>query len=133
MITWIVSACAALFLDQLSKHLVRERVAHCGISHPPSLGIRLLENQNPFGRKNNPRLLSLIWVAALVSAIALYSSGSWFHGALALCGLGLAFGGAAGNLVDMLRFRFVVDFIDLRWWPVFNLADAAIVAGLCLA
>lgn len=75
----------------------------------------------------------LAWVVALISAIALYSLGFWFHSTVALCGLGLAFGGAAGNLVDILRFRSVVDFIDLRWWPVFNFADAAIVAGLVLA
>jgi signal peptidase II len=45
----------------------------------------------------------------------------------------LAFGGAAGNLLDILRLRSIVDFIDLHWWPVFNLADVAIVAGLVVA
>ncbi|MFN2606478.1 MAG: signal peptidase II [Acidimicrobiales bacterium] len=50
---------------------------------------------------------------------------------------GLVLGGALGNLADRL-FRSpgalrgaVVDFVDLRWWPVFNLADAAITCG-CL-
>jgi signal peptidase II len=46
--------------------------------------------------------------------------------------LGLVLGGAVGNLADRL-FRdhggAVVDFIDLQWWPVFNLADAAITCG----
>ncbi len=49
--------------------------------------------------------------------------------------VGLVAGGAAGNIVDRL-FRgrgwfhgAVVDFIDLQWWPIFNLADAAIVVG----
>ena len=53
--------------------------------------------------------------------------------------LGLLLGGASGNLVDRL-FRApgfgrgaVVDFLDLRVWPVFNLADSAIVAGGALA
>jgi signal peptidase II len=78
-------------------------------------------------------LLFLVLVVALLSAIALYCLGFWFHNTLALCGLGLVFGGAAGNFLDMLRFRCVVDFIDLRWWPVFNVADVAIVAGLVLA
>jgi len=48
-------------------------------------------------------------------------------------GLGMALGGAAGNLRDILRHRYIVDFIDLGWWPVFNLADVAIVGGLILA
>ncbi|MGH9178108.1 MAG: signal peptidase II [Acidimicrobiales bacterium] len=49
--------------------------------------------------------------------------------------LGMVLGGAVGNLVDRL-FRghggAVVDFIDLQWWPVFNLADAAITCGAVL-
>lgn len=46
--------------------------------------------------------------------------------------LGLILGGALGNLIDRIRLGYVVDFIDLRWWPVFNLADSAIVLGVCL-
>jgi signal peptidase II len=34
--------------------------------------------------------------------------------------------------VDRLRFGKVVDFLDFRVWPVFNLADSAIVIGVCL-
>jgi signal peptidase II len=45
-------------------------------------------------------------------------------------GLGLVLGGAIGNLIDRIRLGYVVDFIDLRWWPVFNLADSAIVIGV---
>jgi signal peptidase II len=70
---------------------------------------------------------------ALLSTVVLYRSGSWFHSRAALIGLGLAFGGAAGNLLDVLRLRAIIDFIDLRWWPVFNLADVAIVVGLATA
>lgn len=47
-------------------------------------------------------------------------------------GLGLVLGGALGNLVDRLRFGRVVDFLDFRVWPVFNLADTAIFIGVCL-
>jgi signal peptidase II len=93
----------------------------------------LLRNPHPLRRSKGLVSLFLVWVVALLSAIALYSLGLWFHNTLALCGLGLVFGGSAGNFVDMLRFRFIVDFIDLRWWPVFNIADVAIVAGLVLA
>ena len=133
MIAWGISAGTVLLVDQLSKSLVRKRAGRRGASRNRFLRIRLVENRNPLGRRSNPGFLLLIWVAALLSAMALYSSGGWFHGTLAVCGLGLAFGGATGNLVDLLRFRFVVDFIDLRWWPVFNFADSAIVAGLVLA
>jgi len=48
---------------------------------------------------------------------------------LALLALGAVLGGAAGNLFDRLRTGLVTDFIDVRFWPVFNLADSAIVVG----
>ena len=47
--------------------------------------------------------------------------------------LGSSLGGAMGNLIDGIGRRAVIDFIDLRVWPVFNLADAAIVAGAMIA
>ena len=54
--------------------------------------------------------------------------------AMSALGLGLVLGGALGNLADRaLRgpglSGHVVDFIDLHWWPVFNVADSAIVIG----
>ena len=60
-------------------------------------------------------------------------SGDRLQSHTAMLGFAAALGGAAGNLVDILRLRCVVDFIDLGWWPVFNLADVAIVCGLVLA
>ena len=47
-------------------------------------------------------------------------------------GLSLILGGAVGNLIDRLRVGYVVDFIDVRVWPVFNLADSAITVGVGL-
>ena len=48
-------------------------------------------------------------------------------------GLGVALGGAAGNLFEIVRYRAVTDFVDLGWWPVFNIADVCIVTGLIVA
>lgn len=47
-------------------------------------------------------------------------------------GLALQAGGAAGNLLDRIRTGLVIDFIDLRVWPVFNLADTAITVGVVI-
>lgn len=46
--------------------------------------------------------------------------------------LGLIVGGAMGNLMDRLRFGSVVDFLDFRIWPVFNVADSCITIGAVL-
>lgn len=49
--------------------------------------------------------------------------------------LGAVFGGAVGNYIDRIRFRYVIDFLDFHWkevytWPAFNIADMAIVGGV---
>ncbi|MCL5981756.1 MAG: signal peptidase II [Firmicutes bacterium] len=46
--------------------------------------------------------------------------------------LALQLGGALGNLVDRIRQSYVIDFLDFRFWPVFNLADTSIVVGIFL-
>jgi len=68
-------------------------------------------------------------VAVLVLLVAWRASAQLW---LLRLGLGLILGGALGNLVDRLRFGLVVDFLDFKVWPVFNLADSAIVVGAFL-
>lgn len=51
--------------------------------------------------------------------------------------LSLVFGGAIGNYIDRLRFRYVIDFLDFHLgktytWPAFNIADSAIVVGVAI-
>ncbi|HQA61009.1 MAG TPA: signal peptidase II, partial [Tepidanaerobacteraceae bacterium] len=46
--------------------------------------------------------------------------------------MALILGGAMGNFIDRLRFGYVVDFLDFRVWPVFNIADCAIVIGVLI-
>ena len=47
-------------------------------------------------------------------------------------GLSLILGGALGNLIDRVRVGYVIDFLDVRVWPVFNVADSAISVGVGL-
>ena len=77
------------------------------------------------------RTLFFIVVGSIVVAVIL-ASYRYFpltSGVLNLA-LGLQLGGALGNLADRVRFGYVVDFIDVGIWPVFNLADFAIVVGV---
>lgn len=46
--------------------------------------------------------------------------------------LGLMIGGAIGNLIDRIRLGYVIDFIDLRVWPVFNIADSSVVVAVTI-
>ncbi len=77
--------------------------------------------------------LAAIVIVAIITYYWHLPDGQW----LVRVALGLQLGGAIGNLVDRLRQGFVVDFIDLNFWPlhnwpVFNLADSSIVAGVVL-
>jgi signal peptidase II len=47
-------------------------------------------------------------------------------------GLAIALGGAIGNLIDRVRLHYVIDFLNFYVWPIFNVADMAIVSGVCL-
>ena len=73
----------------------------------------------------------LVWTAAFGSA-ALVVALAPSMGTGAAVGLGLAVGGAAGNVADRLARGAVVDFIALWSWPPFNLADAAMLVGWAL-
>jgi signal peptidase II len=69
-------------------------------------------------------------LAALTLLFVLfYNRGRWSGSRAEGTGIALMAGGAAGNLLDRVRLGFVVDYLDLHVWPVFNLADVAIVAG----
>jgi signal peptidase II len=78
----------------------------------------------------------VIGVVALVVVVMLLSSLRRSGSVLATVAVGAVVGGAAGNIADRL-FRsddgflqgHVIDFIDLQWWPVFNVADVGITVG----
>jgi signal peptidase II len=78
-------------------------------------------------------------VVGVVVVLVLLRASTTVQGAAARAALGLVLGGALGNLADR-AFRdgdgvlggAVVDFVDLQWWPVFNVADVAICAGVVL-
>lgn len=78
----------------------------------------------------------LISVVAVVFILSLYRRAEPTQHALRW-GLPLVFGGAIGNVVDRIRYGYVVDFVDIFItktfrWPTFNVADIAIVAGVLL-
>lgn len=88
--------------------------------------------QNPgaaFGLLKNQTGLFVTVTAVVVLAILFYAGRLEPHMALLGWAMTLVLGGAVGNLIDRLRFGYVVDFLDFRVFPVFNVADMAIVSG----
>ena len=134
MLDLLVAGSVVLFLDQWSKRVMELRAGQGAVSAGSVLRIRPARNvRQQYGNDRVRVALVLLWIAALGSGIVLHRSGYRLQSHTAMLGLGAALGGAAGNLSDILRRRWIVDFIDLGWWPVFNLADVAIVCGLVLA
>jgi lipoprotein signal peptidase len=117
-----------LLLDHWSKNLAEIHTTGQSITCGRLLRIRCVTHRLMSLSAARMRIvLPLLWLTALACAFVLHSSGAWFKSRSALFGLALAFGGAAGNLMDLLRRHYVLDFIDLCWWPVFNLADVGIL------
>jgi len=74
-----------------------------------------------------------IVVALVVLAVIVYYYGKIPGDKVyARTALALQFGGVSGNLVDRVFGGYVIDFLDFRIWPVFNIADSAIVIGVIL-
>lgn len=81
-----------------------------------------------------PQLGSAFMVVAIVVIIAIIifyrhlpTENVWIR-----ISLGLQLGGAMGNLLDRLVHGYVVDFIDIGFWPIFNLADLSVVGGVAI-
>jgi signal peptidase II len=119
-------------IDQFTKTLAVDRLADGAVDLFWTLRLNLSFNSGAafgLGRGVGPVVLGLgvvmVVVLAVVGRIAMSRM-------LAAVALGLLMGGALGNLADRL-FRdnggAVIDFIDLQWWPIFNVADVAITFG----
>jgi signal peptidase II len=127
--------------DQITKALVLERFGPNpieGTSIPISgewLKLTYIENTGvAFGMfQNFPQIFTVTSILISLGAIYYYR----FHlpsrqPLVQLC-LGLIIGGAIGNIIDRLRFGYVVDFVHISWFPgIFNLADSAITVGTLL-
>jgi signal peptidase II len=125
-----VSAVLLLVLDQGAKVLVLAR---------PRKNPERKIGGGPFGRVINVQIsrglpgarstLLTLWVLETALLLGLVQYSPTFQGFVAQASVGAALGGASGNLFDRLWRGGVVDYIDLKVWPVFNLADMAIVGG----
>ncbi len=82
---------------------------------------------------------SALTIIAIVSIVLLLSGAFLIHRHFPylvntpnIIALGLVIGGTVGNLIDRLRFGYVTDFIDVGFWPVFNVADSAVTVDVIL-
>lgn len=136
----ILPAVALLVLvaDQISKYLVLSNLAPGQSWNPiesliPWASITHVTNTGvAFGMfQDRGWLFAVINVIVIVAIIFYYRqlpAGQWWL----KVSLGLQLGGALGNLLNRLLLGYVIDFIDFKIWPVFNVADSAIVTGVAI-
>ena len=132
----VILATAALVIgiDHLTKWIVVQHLPLHGEIWPGALiSIDHVENSGAaFGLFPQFQWLYLI-VAAIVVTYILLVGQRYGTTTLRQVLLGMILGGAVSNGIDRLAQGRVVDFIDLHWWPVFNVADMSIVIGIALA
>lgn len=144
-------ALLGLVLDQASKLAILAAFRPAGVTETPFFSPVRLEvapfldfvltwNRGvSFGVGNNGGAYNVAIFTALAVAIGaglvrwMARTGQWH----VLVALGLVLGGAAGNVIDRLRFGAVVDFLYVHigafnWWPIFNVADCAVCVGAAI-
>ena len=132
MLIVIVAAVIVIAADQASKAVVLSR-PWAVASNTGFLSVRRqLTRRGPLMCALAKPLLVGLWLASAAVVAVLLRTGIIVESALNAASIGAALGGAAGNVADRLRRGAIVDFIVIGRWPPFNLADAAIVAGVGL-
>jgi len=121
-----------LFVDQLSKYVIRQNMSLA--ESIPVINrvfhITYVENKGiAFGLFPQGHFLFIVISLIIILAIVFFARKKIIKSLKEKVCLGLVLGGALGNLVDRLRFGFVIDFLDFRIWPVFNLADSGVCIG----
>ena len=134
----LVVAVLILVLDQISKRLVMINFSP-GESWNP---VAALERWVSLTYVTNtgaafglfPEYGGIFMVIAVVVVVVIIFYYRYVPGDqwLVQASLGLQLGGALGNLVDRLRHGHVIDFIDFKVWPVFNVADSSVFIGVVI-
>jgi len=120
-----------LFFDQLTKFLA---VKLLPLNHPLVVidnffYLTLVRNKGAaFGILKDQLVFFILitLVAIVIIALSLKEKNS---SRLYKIGLAFMLAGALGNLIDRVSFGYVIDFLDFRVWPVFNLADSFVTIG----
>ena len=127
-----VTTAVTLLLDRGTKALVREsmRPAQSVEILGEALQLTRVENAGAaFGMLQGRQLFLAVVGSIVTIAVVVYLWRAKPRQPWVLLALGLVAGGSIGNLVDRVTTGVVVDFVELSFWPVFNVADSAVVVG----
>jgi signal peptidase II len=127
-------ALAAIAADQLTKHIVSSKLAlddEVRVVGP--LSIHHVQNSGiAFGLFSSATFVVIVLTTVAVGWMLVFFARSGSRHPVLPVALGLVIGGSVSNLVDRIRLGHVTDFLDLKFWPAFNLADSFIVVGVAI-
>jgi signal peptidase II len=125
---------AAVAGDQVTKHVVRTslRVDESVRVLGPFTIHRVQNSGIAFGLFSSATAVVTVLTAAAVGWMVVFFARSGSRHPVLPAALGLLIGGSLSNLVDRVRLGHVTDFLDVGWWPSFNLADSFIVIGVAI-
>jgi signal peptidase II len=139
---WLLPAglgLAVVVVDQLTKRWAVETLGPTpGARVLPVVGdwFNLVYGQNTgvaFGLfQNMPRLFTVTSILITAGAIYAYVAHLPNRSRWVQVAMGFVLGGAIGNIIDRLRYGYVVDFIQVGWWPIFNVADSGVSVGVTM-
>lgn len=139
---WLWATLAAIALDQWSKHAIEQRL--------PMMAVYRILSVLDFTRLHNPgaafnflagasgwqRWFFTVLAIGVSAALVFWLARLERRANLVACGISLIIAGALGNVIDRVRFGYVVDFIQVHWheayFPSFNVADSSITVGAAL-
>lgn len=131
-----IIALLVIVIDQITKY-----VAVAFLYNPITIingvfDFTLVYNQGAaFGILQNQKIVFLILTPIIIAFLFFYIKKHYKDNFWGNLSLGLIAGGAIGNYIDRIRLTYVIDFLDFKIWPVFNIADSCVVIGatiLCL-
>ena len=127
-------AIAAMAADQVTKHVVTSSLGLGESTHVVGpLDIHHVQNTGiAFGLFGGATPLVTLFTAAAVAWMLVFFARFGARHGLVPVALGFLIGGSVSNLVDRVRLGHVTDFLDLGFWPAFNLADSFIVIGVAI-
>ena len=120
---------AAVIIDQLTKFFASKMAASVPVIND-SLHLTFVKNTGIiFGILPGSNDL-LVWLYVIVIGLLIYCFDKFPKDRFSRAMLALVFAGVIGNFIDRIVFGYVIDFIDFRIWPVFNIADLCLNIGI---
>ena len=125
---------AAVLADQVTKRIVAGTLDLGETKHVAGpLDLHHVQNSGiAFGLFPDATTVVIVVTSMVIAWLLVVFARSGARHPVMPVGLGLVVGGSVSNLADRVRLGHVTDFLDLDFWPAFNLADTFIVVGVAL-